>query len=188
MSEYKKKTSGVTSFLVRKAHGDNKIHHESWGNELNPIQEKDSKRKRKSSKKINPIFGNVYRTLGIAFILVFWVALLTGNLNNSIDSIKSIYTNKISPIVFKNKIANNPKPIQRSVKQTNKATSNTTPVSAAKPKPQPKYKYLLKLKSGYTVVADEAKLKGDKLKYTKKNMMVTIPRSQLISYQKIAVK
>lgn len=72
------KISTLTKVLINKTHGGRKKSSKFWDADITlektNLKTKKREKPRSSKRKpINPLYGNVFRTFGIIFIIVFWV-------------------------------------------------------------------------------------------------------------------
>jgi len=101
MSEYKKKVSGVTSILIKDVHKGNKVHHSAWNDELknNDRQLQDPRKRRNGKRKLNPIYGHIFRICGALFIIFFWYGFFTGDFKGSLPSWNTFFSNDERPFI-----------------------------------------------------------------------------------------
>jgi len=210
MTEYKKKVSGVTSILIRDAHGNNKINHSAWNNELQGESDfsdrSSNSKKRKKRNKINPIFGNVFRLVGALVIIYFWYGVFTGKYHEHYNFLKTFYSEKIvsdveskpktdaevvprstynaSPKIaaksFESNIHTQEKQVKMPVKFVERINLNTQ-VEV----PPERIKYRLALMSGKIILADKYKVFGDIANYEYKGQNFFTNRSDVTFIQKV---
>lgn len=211
MTEYKKKVSGVTSILIRDAHGKNKINHSAWDNELQSESDfsdrSNNSKRRKKRDAINPVWGRVFRIVGALLIIYFWYGVFTGKYNEHYNLLKTFYSEKVASVYEKkqNQITedNQGEALHASQKEDRgfkdyfspKEKRSKMPVkivgklqeSNQLKIPPERLKYKLFLKTGKVVIADDFKIIGDIANYKYKEQNIFINKSDVLRAQELVI-
>lgn len=212
MTEYKKKVSGVTSILIRDAHGKGKINHSAWNNELQSERDfsdsSNNPKRRKKRNKINPFYGSVFRVVGALLIIYFWYGVFTGKYHEPYNLLKTFYQEKIvshfesqpkqvikevprstynaSPKIVERPHKSNIQTQQKQVKMPVKFVEKIDLKNQEEVSPE-RIKYRLALISGETILADEYKVIGEIANYKYKGQNIFTNRNDVTFIQKVVL-